>query len=78
MSDEEESKEYFTLKFSENIVTLFLECKEITRRYNLNLLHKRGDNAYDLEDFLSENLIIESPYNDSEEENNIDSNIDEL
>ena len=78
MSGEEECKEYFTLKFCESIVTLFLECKEITRRNNLNLLHKRGDNAYDLEDFLSKNLIIESPYYESEEENNIDNNIDEL
>ena len=74
--------EYFTLKFSEDIINLFLGFKEIGRRYNLDICHQKGETSTDLEDFLFNTLLVEDPYYeeddmDLEEENNIRTTIDE-
>ena len=74
--------EYFTLKFSEDIINLFLGCKEIGRRYNLDIFHNKGATSIELEDFLFNTLLVEDPYYDetdmdTDEENNIRSTIDE-
>ena len=78
---DEEMYEYFTLKFSEDIINLFLGFKETTRRYNLDLFHKQNDMSLYLEDFLFNTLLVEDPYYDDDmdldEENNIRSTIDE-
>ena len=79
---DEDMYEYFTLKFSEDIINLFLGFKEITRRYNLDLFHKQNDISLYLEDFLFNTLLVEDPYYDgndvdTDEENNISSTIDE-
>ena len=77
---DEEMYEYFTLKFSEDIINLFLGFKEITKRYNLDLFHKGNDNSLYLEDFLFNHLLVEDPYYDTEEdeeEKYISSSIDE-
>lgn len=73
--------EYFSLKFSQDIINLFIGFKEITKRYNLYLFHTRYDISLDLEQFLFNILLIEDPYYDDcdeiYEENNISSIIDE-
>ena len=77
---DEDMYEYFTLKFSEDIINLFQGFKEITRRYNLDLFHKQNDISLYLEDFLFNTLLVEDPYydgNDSDEENNLIHTIDE-
>ena len=79
---DEDMYEYFTLKFSEDIINLFLGFKEIGRRYNLDIFHNKGATSIDLEDFLFNTLLVEDPYYDetdmdTDEENNIRSTIDE-
>ena len=78
---DEDMYEYFTLKFSEDIINLFLGFKEKTKRYNLDLFHKRNDISLYLEDFLFNHLLVEDPYYDTEEEDNeekyINNSIDE-
>jgi len=76
---DEDMYEYFSLKFSEDIINIFLGFKETTRRYNLDLFHKKGTTSIELERFLFNTLLVEDPYYDSdtEEENNIGSTIDE-
>ena len=77
---DEDMYEYFTLKFSEDIIYLFQGFKETTRRYNLDLFHKGDDISLYLEDFLFNHLLVEDPYYDTEEEEEekyISSSIDE-
>ena len=79
---DEELYEYFSLKFSQDIIDLFMRFREITRCYNLPLFHQYNDNSLDLEQFLFDHILVEEPYNDdceneSDEENNITSTIDE-
>ena len=62
--------EYFTLKFSEDIINLFLGFKEKTKRYNVDLFHKQNDISLYLEDFLFNHLLVEDPYYDTDEEDN--------
>jgi len=73
---DEDLYEYFSLTFSQDIVDLFMKFKETTRCYNLSLFHKK-DVSLDLQEFLFDHLLIEDPYIDSDEENNIDTSIDE-
>ena len=78
---DEDMYEYFTLKFSEDIINLFLGFKETTQRYNLDIFHQKGATSIDLEDFLFNHLLVEDPYYDTEEEDNeekyINNSIDE-
>jgi len=70
--------EYFSMKFSEDIIDIFLQCRDLTKSYNSTLFHKAGDVSLDIEQCLFTYLLIEDPYNDdydSDEENNIDNNI---
>jgi len=75
---DEELYEYFSLKFSQDIIDLFMRFREITRCYNLSLFHQYNDNSLDLEQFLFNHILVEDPYNDETDEiNNIDNGIDE-
>jgi hypothetical protein len=69
-------EEYFYMKFSEDIINIYLECKEFEKSVNKTLL----TSSFDLEEFLFLTLEIEDPYYDdinSDEENNLEDNIDE-
>ena len=78
-----EMYEYFSLKFSQDISDLYLYFKDLAKVYNLDLFHNKGCNSLVLHDFLFNHLLIEDPYYDSDnesesdEENNINYNIDE-
>ena len=76
---DEEMYLYFTMKFSQDIIDLFMGFKETTRGYNLHLFHNSKDISLDLEQFLFTHLLIEDPYFDYDDdiENNIDNTIDE-
>ena len=79
---DEELYEYFSLKFSQDIIDLFMRFREITRCYNLSLFHQYNDNSLDMEQFLFNHILVEEPYNNDcdneyDEENNITSTIDE-
>tara|TARA_Y100000389_G_scaffold129812_1_gene127268 strand:- start:2252 stop:2695 length:444 start_codon:yes stop_codon:yes gene_type:complete len=75
---DEELYEYFSLKFSQNIIDIFLRFKEITKRYNVDIFHRKQNISLDLEDFLFDHLLVEDPYYDEvDEENNIENIIDE-
>jgi hypothetical protein len=75
---DEELYEYFSLKFSQDIINIFLRMKEITKRYNVDIFHKKQDISLDLEDFLFDHLLVEDPYYDElDEENNLENTIDE-
>ena len=79
--DSDDMYEYFSLKFSEDIVDIFLEFKEISKRNNLSLFHQRNDCSLYIQDFLFTILSVEDPYYDTDEstdeENNLDIHIDE-
>ena len=75
---DEELYEYFSLKFSQDIIHIFLRFKEITQRYNVDIFHSKQDISLDLEDFLFDHLLVEDPYYDElDSENNIENIIDE-
>ena len=75
---DEELYEYFSLKFSQDIINIFLRFKEITKRYNVDIFHGKQDISLDLEDFLFDHLLVEDPYYDElDEENNLENIIDE-
>tara|TARA_Y100000389_G_scaffold81069_1_gene77684 strand:+ start:183 stop:647 length:465 start_codon:yes stop_codon:yes gene_type:complete len=75
---DEELYEYFSLKFSQDIINIFLRFKEITKRYNLDIFHGKHDISLDLEDFLFDHLLVEDPYYDElDPENNLENTIDE-
>lgn len=80
---DEELYLYFSMKFSHDIIDLFIQSKEITRSYNLSLFHHNKDTSLPLHDFLFNHLLLEDPYNNdeneinSDEENNISYTIDE-
>ena len=79
--DSDDMYEYFSLKFSEDIVDVFLEFKEISKRNNLSLFHQRNDCSLYTQDFLFTILSVEDPYYDTDEytdeENNLYIHIDE-
>ena len=75
---DEELYEYFSLKFSQDIIDIFIRMKEITQRYNLDLFHRKQGISLDLVDFLFDHLLVEDPYYDEvNEENNLLNTIDE-
>ena len=75
---DEELYEYFSLKFSQDIINIFLRFKEIVKRYNVDIFHGKQDISLDLEDFLFDHLLVEDPYYDElDPENNIENIIDE-
>lgn len=61
--DDTELYDYFSMKFSEDIIDIFLLFKEITKSYNLSLFHKSGDTSCPLEYFIFEYVDVEDPYN---------------
>ena len=67
---------YFTMKFSQDIIDMFIKFRETTRGYNLHLFHNSKDISLDLEQFLFTNLLIEDPYFDYDDENDYENNID--
>ena len=77
---DEELYEYFTMKYTEDIVELFIEFRNISRHYNLSLFNSKHD-AGSLQDFLFSHLLLQDPYIDSDEEafetDNIDYSIDD-
>ena len=73
---DEDLYEYFSLKFSQDIIDIFVKLKDITRRYNLDLFHESQDISLDLENFLFDHLLVEDPYYE-DEENNLENTIDE-
>ena len=79
--DSDDMYEYLSLKFSEDIIDLFLRFKEISKLNNLSLFHQRDDCSLYIQDFLFSISVVEDPYYDTEEstdeENNLDIHIDE-
>lgn len=73
--------EYFSLKYSEDIINLFLEFKEISKKNNLSLFHQINDCSLYIQDFLFTILSVEDPYYDTDEstdeENYLNIHIDE-
>ena len=67
----DEMYEYFGLKFSEDCIDLFFNFKEIARQYNLFLLHGPTDTSLSIQEFLFDGLLVEDPYYQSEEEDEI-------
>ena len=74
---DEEMYLYFTMKFSQDIIDMFFKFRETTRGHNLHLFHNSKDISLDLEQFLFTHLLVEDPYIDDMDENNIDNTIDE-
>ena len=75
---DDELYDYFSIKFSQDIIDIFIRFKDITKRYNLDLFHGRQDISLNIEEFLFDHLLIEDPYyDDLDSENNIDCIIDE-
>lgn len=76
-----EMYEYFTSKYSDDIIDLFIDFRSIAIDNGLSLFQKYGDNSSQLDEFLFANLYIQDPYVDSDEElsdiENMDYTIDE-
>lgn len=58
--------EYFNLKYSDEIIDLFLFFKEVTKSHGSLLLHDKNNNSNDLLDFIHKHCEIL----EEEEENN--------
>ena len=73
---DDEMYEYFTLKFSEDILNVFSEYKEITKHYSLQLFNSQ-DTSIGLQEFLFDTLLVADPYvdTDSESEHELEENI---
>ena len=74
---DDEMYEYFTMKFSDDILELWVDCKELVTSYNIHLFNDRGDCHLDFIEFLFHTLLVEDPYNDTMPEENMDYSIDE-
>jgi hypothetical protein len=73
---DDELYEYFNMKFSDDILTIWVECRELVMSYNIHLFTNRGDCHLDFIEFLFHTLLVEDPYIDKIEEN-MDYSIDE-
>ena len=77
---DEEMYEYFSMKFSDDIIDIYFDCKELVKQYNIDLFCKTDNSIYLLE-FLFNTLLVEYPYNDEcdelTDEENLDYTIDE-
>ena len=74
---DEEMYEYFTLKFSEDIVDLFLQYRDISKHYSLQLFNSQVDTSTAIQEFLFDTLLVADPYVDtgSESEHELEENI---
>jgi len=63
-----ENYEYFNMKYSDDIVDLFLEIKEFTKANGSTLFHNK-QTSNNLLDFLYNNMVV---YNEKLEENDED------
>lgn len=79
---DDEMYDYFSMKFSDDIIDIYFDCKELVKQYNIDLFGKTDNSIY-LQEFLFNTLLVEEPYNDDtnidelSDEENIDYNIDE-
>lgn len=73
---DDEMYEYFTLKFSEDILNVFSEYKEINKHYSLQIFNSK-DTSIGLQEFLFDTLLVADPYvdTDSESEHEMEQNI---
>ena len=55
----DEKKELFVLKYSNEIIDLFLKLKEISNSYCSNLFNKKGFTSNHLLEFLTQNIYIQ-------------------
>jgi hypothetical protein len=69
--------DYFTMKFSSDLVDMFMRWRYLSTLYNLSLFHYVADTSIDLEYFLFNHILVQEPYNDEKQENNIEDSIDE-
>lgn len=80
MAYDDEMYDYFSMKFSDDIIDIYFDCKELVKQYNIDLFCKTDNSIY-LQEFLFHTLLVEEPYNDGceelSDEENIDYNIDE-
>ena len=67
--------EYFELKYSEEIIDIYLEFKRIMYNYNFDLFNHKNDTSYPLLLFIFYNCDIKDPYVDEEEPDLIESHI---
>tara|TARA_Y100000817_G_C16776232_1_gene508435 strand:+ start:462 stop:938 length:477 start_codon:yes stop_codon:yes gene_type:complete len=65
-NSEEYLLDYFECKYSEDIVNIFLDFKNITYNYNFNLFHNKNDTSDSLLEFLFYNCHPIDPYIDEE------------
>jgi len=76
---DDEMYDYFSMKFSDDIIDIYFDCKELVKHYNLDLFNKTDNSIY-LQEFLFNTLLVEDPYNDVNEglpeEDIIDYNIE--
>ena len=72
--------DYFSMKFSDDIIDIYFDCKELVKLYNLDLFSKTDNSIY-LQEFLFNTLLVEDPYNaggdELSDEENIGYTIDE-
>ena len=77
---DEQMYEYFSMKFSDDIIDIYFDCKELVKQYNIDLFCKTDNSIY-LQEFLFNTLLVEYPYNDEcdelTDEENLDYTIDE-
>ena len=50
--------EYFDMKYSDEIIDLFLDMKEITKSYGSLLFYEKNRTSYDLQVFLFNNITL--------------------
>tara|TARA_Y100001936_G_scaffold253588_1_gene319205 strand:+ start:7653 stop:8087 length:435 start_codon:yes stop_codon:yes gene_type:complete len=61
-----DSHDYIVVKYSEEIVELFLKMKEITKSYGSLILHEEGRTSDDLLQVLIENVELVDEYTEEE------------
>lgn len=65
---DEEMYEYFSMKFSEDIIDIFLQYRQISKQYSLELFNSPLDTSTVIQEFLFDTLLVCDPYNDTESE----------
>ena len=67
--------EYFVLKYSENIIDMYIQMKDITKSYCSYFLHEKGRTADDLLQFIFQNSTLLDPQINDEVEDELNNDM---
>ena len=69
--------DYFHTKYGSDVSDLFLDIREITEGFCLNLFKENKHGSFHLTEFIFDNIILEDEIYNEEEDNLIENNEEE-